>query len=74
VGVVIDEIGAVNGGMMISRVKAKNSEKILIACHFIHHKSHLKSPGIKPGSSQMEVSFQAPEHVRRQIPKFPARS
>jgi hypothetical protein len=36
-----------NDGMVISRGKQKNSEKDMHQCHFIPHKSHVKSPGLE---------------------------
>jgi hypothetical protein len=36
------------GGRMINRENPKNSEKNLLECRFVHHKSHVKSPGIEP--------------------------
>jgi hypothetical protein len=49
-GAVIDEYGVSNGGMMMSREFWYKSEKKVVSCHFVHHKSNLKSPGIEPGS------------------------
>jgi hypothetical protein len=33
----------------IGREKPKNSEKKLLQCHFVHHKSHMDRPGREPG-------------------------
>jgi ABC-type transport system involved in cytochrome c biogenesis ATPase subunit len=47
----VNEYGS-NGGVMISRGNPKNCEKYLLQCHFIHHESHLRSPGIEAESLQ----------------------
>jgi hypothetical protein len=39
--------------MVIKRGKSK-SEKVLLQCHFIHHESHLKSPGIETTNSSRD--------------------
>jgi hypothetical protein len=37
------------GGMILTRIKPKYSYKNLSQCHFVHHKFHMKWPGIEPG-------------------------
>jgi hypothetical protein len=41
-----------NGGMILTGERSKNSEKYLFLCHFVHHKSHMDSPGRESGPPQ----------------------
>jgi hypothetical protein len=44
------------GGMKIGRETEVLEKKKPPQCHFVHHKSHLTEPGIKPGPPRWEAS------------------
>jgi hypothetical protein len=48
-----DECGAVRG-MIIGRGTEVLGENVA-QCHFVHHKSHMTSPGFEPGLPRWEA-------------------
>jgi len=48
------------------RRKSKNSVKILSQCHFIHQRSNINWPGIRPGTPTWEAGYYRPQlwHTR----------